>query len=224
MRSPFGLALLCASALVAGCASPSADPQAANLRLPPTPNVIDWRRIATDSDRGRIRQWRDAWVRGLESARAGGHGTALAREGALVQPDAAVAWRAPPPGRYRCRTIKMGARGRGNLDYVAYPAFDCRIRDEDGLLSFAKLGGSQRPLGLIFPDTARRMIFLGTLQLGDERRALEYGRDRERDMAGLVERVGGQRWRIAFPYPSFESLVDILELVPVTAPAQERSP
>jgi Domain of unknown function (DUF4893) len=209
--------LLCAPALMAGCASQRVEPEAAVLRPPAAPNAINWRRIATESDRGRIRQWRAAWVRALESARASGHGPALAREGALVQPDAAVGWQAPPPGRYHCRTIKLGARGEGNLDYVAYPAFSCRVRAEGGLLSFAKLGGSQRPIGLIFPDTIGRMIFLGTLQLGDEQRALEYGRDRERDMAGIVEHVGGQRWRVVFPYPHFESLVDILELVPVNS-------
>jgi hypothetical protein len=81
-------------------------------------------------------------------------------------------------------------------------------------MSFAKLTGSQRPLGLLLPDTSRRMVFLGTLQLGDERRALEYGKDRERDMAGVVERIGANRWRLVFPYPHFESTVDILELVP----------
>jgi hypothetical protein len=218
------MALLCAPALLAGCASRSVDPPSVAVRpRATTASVIDWRRIATDSDRSRIRQWRTAWVRGLEGARAGGHGPTLAREGVLLQPDAAIVWKTPPPGRYHCRTIKIGARREGNLDYVAYPAFDCRVRAEDGLLSFAKLSGSQRPLGLIFPDTARRMIFLGTLQLGDERRALEYGRDRERDMAGIVERVGERRWRIVFPAPHFESLVDILELVPANA-GEERSP
>ncbi len=215
--------MLCAPALIAGCASRNVEPRPIAVPPPALQSGINWRRIATDSDRGRIRQWRAAWVRGLESARSGGHGPALAREGALVQPDAAVPWHAPPPGRYHCRTIKLGARGQGNLHYVAYPAFDCRLRVEGGLLSFAKLSGSQRPIGLIFPDTAGRMIFLGTLQLGDERRALEYGRDRERDLAGIVERVGEQRWRIVFPYPYFESLVDILELVPVNA-VEERSP
>jgi hypothetical protein len=108
------------------------------------------------------------------------------------------------------------------LDYVAYPAFDCRVRIEGGLMSFAKLSGSQRPLGLFLPDTARRMVFLGTLQLGDERRALEYGRDRERDMAAVVERVGERRWRVVFPFPHFESMVDIIELVPAT-PAESRT-
>ncbi|MDB5668625.1 MAG: hypothetical protein JWL74_1575, partial [Alphaproteobacteria bacterium] len=36
-----------------------------------------------------------------------------------------------------------------------------------------------------------------------------------RDMAGIVERIGDRRWRIVLPRPSFESIVDVLELVPV---------
>ena len=33
-------------------------------------------------------------------------------------------------------------------------------------------------------------------------------------MAGLVERIGDNRWRLVFPYPHFESTLDVLELVP----------
>lgn len=205
--------LLLLTAGLCGCSSGrGAEPQ--SLQPLTRAEAIDWRSIATESDRARIRQWRTAWVRGLNKAEASGHAAALAREGPLVRPDAAIAWETPPPGDYKCRTIKIGAQSEAMLDYVAYPAFDCRIREENGVLSFAKLSGSQRPLGLFLPDTSRRMVFLGTLQLGDERRALQYGRDRERDMAAVVERVGEQRWRIVFPYPHFESIVDILELVP----------
>lgn len=175
---------------------------------------VDWRDIATDNDRMRLRQWRTAWTQALAKATAAGHGGELAKEGALLQPDAAMAWAPPPVGEYRCRTIKIGAKSDGLLDYVAYPAFDCRIRNEDGLLGFAKLTGSQRPLGVFLPDTRQRMVFLGTLQLGDESRALQYGRDRERDMAGIVERVDERRWRLVLPYPHFESTMDVLELVP----------
>jgi hypothetical protein len=58
------------------------------------------------------------------------------------------------------------------------------------------------------------MVFLGTLQLGDEPGVLKYGHDRERDMAGLLERIGDRRWRLVFPYPAFESTIDVLELIP----------
>ena len=51
--------------------------------------------------------------------------------------------------------------------------------------------------------------------LGDEERSYAYGRDRARDMAGVVERVDATHWRIAFPFPAYESVVDLLELEPV---------
>ena len=174
----------------------------------------DWRTIATDADRERLREWRTAWVRALDKARTSGHGGEIAAQGTLLDPDGAAEWQVPPAGNYHCRTIKLGGQSPGMLDYVAYPAFRCRIRDEDGLLSFAKLTGSQRPIGLMLPYSDNRMVFLGTLQLGDETQALQYGRDRERDLAGLVERVDEGRWRIVFPYPHFESTLDVLELTP----------
>jgi hypothetical protein len=153
-------------------------------------------------------------VRGLKLARESGHADDVAREGPLLDPDAAIDWRDPPAGEYACRMIKVGGKTDAMLDYVAYPAFDCRIRDENGMLSFAKLNGSQRPLGLLLPMQGQRMVFLGTLQLGDEKRSLQYGQDRERDMAGVIERIGDRRWRLFFPYPHFESTIDVLELVP----------
>ena len=208
--------LWAATATLAACSSGAGDtsPESSSLRPLSAAQAIDWRSIATEDDRTRIRQWRNAWMRGLARAREAGHADELQREGVLLEPDAAVAWQDPPAGNYLCRTIKVGGKEEGMLDFVAYPAFACRVRNENGLMSFAKLTGSQRPLGMFLPDTSRRMVFLGTLQLGDERRAMQYGHDRERDMAAVVERVGDRRWRVVFPYPHFESIVDVLELVP----------
>ncbi|HWH18295.1 MAG TPA: DUF4893 domain-containing protein [Allosphingosinicella sp.] len=200
-----------------GCAASGCSTGSGSLstsQLTDAREIVDWRQIATPSDRARLREWRTAWVEGLSKAQAAGHAGALLQEGPLLQPDAAIDWQTPPPGTYQCRVLKIGAKSQGMLDYVAYPSFTCRLRIEDGLMSFAKLTGSQRPLGLFLPDNNRRMVFLGTLQLGDEKLALQYGRDRERDVAGVVERVGEQRWRIAFPYPHFESTIDVIELVP----------
>ena len=50
---------------------------------------------------------------------------------------------------------------------------------------------------------------------GDEARALRYSRDEERDLIGIIERVGERRWRMVFPRPHFESLLDVIELTPV---------
>ena len=156
-------------------------------------------------------------MRALGQARAAGHQAEIAREGVLLQPDAALVEATPPAGAYRCRTIKIGAKSEGLLNYIAYPFFDCWIEaaaEGQGVLSFTKLTGSQRPIGRLFPESQRRMIFLGTLQLGDEQGVLKYGHDDERNMAGLLERVGERRWRLVFPYPAFESTIDILELLP----------
>jgi len=213
MRLAF--APLCAAFVLTGsaCASHGVPPPGASAQAGP-----DWRTIITDDDRGRLRNWRTAWTRALTKAQASGHDQEIAAEGALLDPDAAQSWQDPLPGLYRCRTIKLGAQSEGMLDYVVYPAFDCRIRAEDGFVSFTKLSGSQRPIGLILSYSANRMLFLGTLQLGDETRALEYGRDRERDLVALVERIGAYRWRLVFPYPHFESTMDVIEVAP--APSQ----
>jgi hypothetical protein len=180
-----------------------------------TPAVANWRNVATSSDRERLRNWRDSWTEALAAARTA-NGAEIASEGVLLDPDAALAEPAPPPGDYRCRTLKLGAKSEGLLNYVAYPAFKCRIEPAgpEGSMGFTKLTGSQRPIGRLFPDSARRMIFLGTNQLGDEKGIMRYGRDTERDMIALLERIGDRRWRLVFPYPHFESVVDVIELVP----------
>lgn len=179
-----------------------------------SPQSRDWRAAVTVDDRARLRDWRDAFVDGLRRAEAAGHGAEIAREGALLRPDAALGGGPIPNGAYRCRTIKLGAKSDGLLDFVTYPPFACRVRQERELQGFAKMSGSQRQVGLIFPGDMMRQVFLGTLVLGDERRAMQYGRDAERDVAGFVERIGPARWRLIMPRPHFESQIDVLELVP----------
>jgi hypothetical protein len=174
----------------------------------------EWRAAATDADRARLRDWRRAFVEALGKARAGGHGAAIAAEGALLVPDAAIGGGPIPNGTYRCRVIKLGAQQPGLLDYIAYPAFTCRISQDGRLQRFAKVSGSQRAVGMIFPGDAMRQMFLGTLVLGDESRAMQYGRDPDRDLAAFVERIGPARWRMILPRPAFESTLDVIELVP----------
>lgn len=174
-----------------------------------------WREVATQADQDRLRKARAAWSRAIEQARAAGHTADLAGLGPMVDPDHALEGVAPPPGRYWCRTVKIGAKSPGMLDYVPYPAFDCLIRtDRSGHLRFEKIGGSQRQKGILWPDDTRRMIFLGTVELGDEKAAMPYGTDRTRDLAGILERVGPARWRLALPWPHWESNLDLIELVP----------
>ncbi len=178
-----------------------------------TPAAGTWRATATEQDRMRIRNWYRSWQAALADAQAKGYGADIEREGVVLQPTAALPNPYLPAGDYRCRTVKIGAQ-RGTLGYVAYDWFRCRVAEEQGLVSLTKLTGSQRPVGLIFPDNLKRQVFLGTLELGDEEMPVSYGNDRMRDMAGLVERIGDNRWRLVLPAPAYESLLDVIELVP----------
>ena len=173
-----------------------------------------YKEVISENDRVRLRDWRKSFENGLAAARKAGHGAEIDREGALLDPDAALAGPAIPNGMYRCRVIKLGAKDPGNLDYVTYSGFSCRVKQEHALQRLGKLSGSQRYLGLIFPGDAIRNVFLGTLVFADEQRALQYGQDQQRDVAGYIERIGPNRWRLIMPAPHFESPLDVMELVP----------
>ena len=203
MRSLFLLPLALA---LAGCSTAPHSPMIASA-------ATNWREVVSETDRERLRDWRAAFTGALGAATRAGHAADIAREGALLQPDAALGG-AIPNGTYRCRVIKLGAKTQGMLDWVSYPAFTCRVGPKDTLQSFAKLTGSQRQVGLIFPNDAVRQVFLGTLLLGDERRAMQYGEDETRNVAGYIERIGPGRWRLVMPQPHFESQLDVMELTP----------
>lgn len=190
--------------LLAGCAT------APRTGSAPAPSAQGWASVITRSDLSRAHDWRTAFTRGVAQARAAGHGAEVDAEGALLQPDAALDSSALPDGRYKCRVTKLGAKGSGMMPYIAYPPFDCSVAGN----RLTKLNGSQRQAGTLYPDTARRMIFLGTLALGDETMQRPYGVDPERDIFGAVERIGVNRWRLIMPYPRYESLIDVLELIP----------
>lgn len=177
------------------------------------PVAANWRRVATPADRDRLRRWRTIWLDATNSARAAGAGRDMMAQGNLFDPDVALPDPIPPTGDYLCRVFKLGAQRSGMRDFTAYPDYPCRVEQVGGQTTFRKTGGSQRPEGRIFAEP-NRAIFLGTLVLGDEERALAYGRDATRNMAGIVARIGERRWRLALPLPAFESTLDVIELVP----------
>lgn len=208
-RRAFLIPILAAAGLGA-CSVPREGPTAA---VPLAP-LATWRTVATRDDHVRISDWRKAFEKALAMAKPR-YQAEIAAEGPLLDPDAALDHPAPPPGDYRCRTIKLGAQSTVAPDYSVYGPARCRIGPaSQGTFSFAKLTGAQRPMGRLFADNSRRMIFLGTMQFGDEPGTLRYGNDKLRDLAAVVERVGDRRWRMVFPNPHFESTLDVIELVP----------
>lgn len=196
---------------------PTSDNAPENIAASTAKKVADaemWRAVATDQDKQRIRTWYMSWKTALSDVRAKGYGPQLDADPILFKPMAALNDVRLVAGNYRCRTTKLGAKGRSGLAYVQYSWFRCRVESDGNGKLLMKLTGSQRPSGRIFADEFNREVFLGTLALGDEQTAVPYGSDRMRDIAGVIERIGDQRWRMVLPQPAYESLLDVVELVP----------
>jgi hypothetical protein len=179
---------------------------------PLEPNDMRWQQLATGDDRDRLRRWRQAWTESLD--RIGTSESAITANPKLFDPDTALPDPLPPAGDYRCRTYKLGAIGTATHEFTAYPEQTCRIEDAGAVKRFDQIDGAQRPSGLIFRDTSARAIFLGTLEISDEHAPLRYGLDARRDMIAYLERIDTNRWRLVFPRPRFESILDVVEIVP----------
>ena len=174
-----------------------------------------WQGIATDADKQRISRLGLAWQEGLADARR-----AFAREvegeGRLLSPRAALPRPAPTPGSYYCRLIKLGKVGARKVAFERFKPFFCYVEVEGDLLTIVKQTGSQRPAGRLWEDDRPdRLVFLGSLALGDEQQPVAYSEDPKRDMAGVLERIAPFRWRLVIPWPQSGSKLDVFELKPV---------
>ena len=200
-----------ASLVLAACASTPPPPP------PPGGSgaLRDWRGIVTAPDRDRYSRRDAAWSLALQQARRQPGSGDLTSLGDLIERDAARSSVAPPPGDYRCRTVKLGSQGgETGLGFVVYSWFDCRIEQTPRGLKFSKTTGSQRPSGLLFPEDARQMVMLGSIALAAEPPANSYGQRPDRDIVAVLERIGEARWRLVLPWPQNESNLDLIELVP----------
>ena len=211
---------LLASLVLAACASappppPPPPPPAASGEAAGPVALRDWRGIVTASDRDRYSRRDAAWSLALQQARRQPGSGDLSGLGDLIDPRAARSSVAPPPGDYRCRTVKLGSQGgEDGLGYVVYGWFACRIEATPRGLKFSKQTGSQRPGGLLFPENDRQMVMLGSMALAEEPPANSYGQRPDRDLIAVLERIGERRWRLVIPWPQAESNLDLIELVP----------
>jgi len=177
----------------------------------------DWRRIVTQTDRDRMNRWRTAWTTALAQARAAGFTADVAAEGRLLDPDAALDRPTPPDGRYRCRTVRIGLPAAlpappGARAFRRGTTGTCRIADGN----LARLDGTQRTAGRLFPGDGVRTPFAGGLSLGDELGEARYGRDPRRSLVGWMERIDTARWRLVLPEPGWEARLQVMEIVPAS--------
>ena len=212
--------LTCSAALlvVAGCAGlgpKRSDGPVATVVVEPQLKSEAWKQIATEADESRLNRLGLAWESALADARRS-HGNDIKAEGPLLQPRAALPRPAPTPGSYNCRLIKLGRAGDEGPAFEKFKPFFCYVEVEEELLTIVTQSGSQRPAGRLWEDDQTdRLVFLGSLALGDERQPLAYGDDAKRDMAGVLERIGPFRWRLVIPWPQGTSKLDVFELTPV---------
>jgi len=183
--------------------------------LPQTKTDV-WKQIATAADQDRLDRLGLAWQGAIADARRAGAATDLRTEGKLLQPLAALPRPAPTPGSYNCRLVKLGKAGARGPAFERFKPFFCYVEVEGDLLTIVKQTGSQRPAGRLWEDDRPdRLIFLGSLALGDEQAPMAYGDDPKRNMAGVLERVGPFVWRLVIPWPQGTSKLDVFELTPV---------
>ena len=206
-----------ALALVAACVKePRSDkPRPVISVVAPTKSQA-WMTIASTADAQRLANITGAWAAGLADARKAGFVTAVRDEGTLLKTDAALARPAPTPGSYNCRLVRLGSTGKGTPAFEKFKPFFCYVEVEGNLLTIVKQTGSSRPAGRLWEDdNDRRLIFLGSLALGNEEQPLAYGEDNKRDMAGILERIGPFVWRLVIPWPQDGAKLDVFELTPV---------
>jgi hypothetical protein len=174
-----------------------------------------WQGIATDADKSRISRLGLAWQEGIDEARRSS-AKEVEAEGPLLRPRAALPRPAPTPGSYYCRLVKLGRTTEKGAAFEKFKPFFCYVEVEDALLTIVKQTGSQRPAGRLWEDDKPdRLIFLGSLALGNEEQPLAYAEDPKRDLAGVLERIGPFRWRLVIPWPQNSSKLDVFELKPV---------
>ena len=205
------------AAVGAGCAlqtKPVAR-QGATVVVEPPLKSEAWMQIATAADESRISRLGLAWQQALSDAKPGFAGE-IRKEGVLLDPRGALPRPAPTPGSYNCRLIKLGKTSAKAVAFERFKPFFCYVQVEDDLLTIVKQTGSQRPAGRLWEDDQPdRLVFLGSLALGDQQPPLAYGDEPKRDMAGVLERIAPFRWRLVIPWPQGTSKLDVFELTPV---------
>jgi len=209
---------------VSGCATQPTPTSGvrASVEVGPPLKSEAWKAVATAADEDRIARLGLAWQEALADANKS-NAADVRREGNLLLPRSALPRPQPTPGSYNCRLIKLGRVAAKDKPYETFKPFFCYVEVEDNLLTIVKQTGSQRPAGRLWEDDeATRLVFLGSLALGDETVPRAYGDDPKRDMAGVLDRIGPFRWRLVIPWPQSTSKLDVFELTPVDFTQQPR--
>jgi len=209
--------LVAASLLTSGCIAPKKKMAPAGSSVTAVVSRSDaWTGIANVADRNRINRTALAWQAGLAEANARGFRDEVRGEGKLLVSGGGLARPAPTPGSYSCRLVTLGRSAKRGPAFVKFKPFFCYVDVERELFTIVKQTGSERPAGRLWGDQIpTRLIFLGSLALGNEEEARAYGDDPRRDVAGVFERIAPFVWRLVIPFPQDGTKLQVFELTPV---------
>jgi hypothetical protein len=176
------------------------------------PAAAGWQDHASSVDADRLARLDEARAKGLSEAQSGRD---IGLIHAVLDAEARPASARALEGDWRCRTIRLG----GMSPDIVYSWFHCRIgrRGED--LYFAKLDGTQKLQGALYPHESGGFVLLGALSAKGEPPHRYSGNGPSAgaaatpdDAVGLLQSTGRGSARIEFPYPVQESTFDIIEL------------
>ena len=209
--------LASASLLASGCILPRKEVAPVGASVTAVASRAEaWTGVASAADRNRINRIPLAWQQGLAEARERGFRDAVRGEGKLLAAGGGLARPAPTPGSYSCRVVTLGRSARRGPAFERFKPFFCYVDVEGDLFTIVKQTGSARPAGRLWADSVpNRLIFLGSLALGNEEEARAYGDDPRRDVAGVFERIAPFVWRLVIPFPQDGTKLQVFELTPV---------
>jgi len=202
--------------LLAACAAQTPPPRVVLVSTVPVEEPPEWRKSIRPEDDARLESLRADW--GKLHARLPTR--VRTAQGKLVDPGAGLDMPSLTPGSYRCRIVRLRSPARGAASARSSTNDYCFVSASDEGVAFVKQTGSGPAAGYFYPD-GKRYVFLGARQRRAGENSLGYGNEPARDMVGVVERVGGFRWRLAVAGAD-ERQLDIYELTPVPVDQQPR--
>jgi len=176
-----------------------------------TPALAGWQDQVTPADQQRLSRLEEARQRGMSEAQSGRDMGAINQ--ALGAPSHG-AGAGEFAGTWRCRQLKLG----GATPSIVYKWFTCRISNRGGHLYFAKVTGTQKTQGWLYPD-GDTFVYLGASSARGEPPHAYSGNGASLgasqtpdDQIGRLSMIGAGHARLEMPFPVQESTFDVIEL------------
>lgn len=203
--STVALALMATLAACQPAVRPAAGaaPRTAIVELQP---AEDWRAAALPEHAGISEDLPPLFARLAAAARPG------APDRELLDPAISLPAATPAPGAYRCRIVRLPATPGRRERASPRPAF-CFVGADGERLSLTLETPTRRLGGFLWPASdTRRLVFLGAGFAPPARTAPPYSATPGANTAGLFERIGDFRYRLAVRGAA-PGTMDVYELV-----------